>query len=712
MIRLEKARFHNFRALRDAEVEFSTDEKRRLTVIRAENGTGKTSMLYGLTWCLFGDEALPGRTTRAGRHSRKTNGYRVHPIDWDVETEGATAYFRVELDLTLVDDRGETTSYHVVRRGYDTVEGTGFTPGPTTLTVDKSTAVGSHTLDDPTAFLEKEVLPASLKQIFFTDSDVALDYVEAATTDERRRNVGDAVRNLLGLDVLEKAREHVGKSRGEIQRRITAASSGSKYGDLKQSQINTEGEIASREKQLAELQEQSKIASTAAAEAEKARDQILLQGGEDREKLARELQRADHDFKRALADYDEVGTESRKLLNTPQLLNSLIQAYLVKNMALFDQMKKDHRIPNVLPEIVEERLAAGTCICGADLSEGSPGHAHLIQELAQQEEFEGSHQTLTILAGTAQQALAGYASGPLNWFAVASNTLGQIERTRQAVESTQKRHRDIDYRLSQVKDSDLQLVREQLGEANASIKAIQRQLGAASHQLDDAKRNLVSILEKVHQQETSDRRLQLRRCEETAADDLLRIINGTIEVLQDDTIGEVGRKMNEIFQRMIVQSPEGEADNAVIQQVVLTPDFDIKAFGPGGRELDTANALNGAARRALTVSFILALVQVSEKAAPIVIDTPLGMTSGALRRAFLQYAVDNSKQLVLFLTRSEIAGIEELLDEHAGKQQTLSITSHYPQQLENDPGTRRVEVMVCFCGHRQECSVCARRKDI
>ncbi len=50
-----------------------------------------------------------------------------------------------------------------------------------------------------------------------------------------------------------------------------------------------------------------------------------------------------------------------------------------------------------------------------------------------------------------------------------------------------------------------------------------------------------------------------------------------------------------------------------------------------GTDLD----LNGASRRALTLAFILAFTRVSGVKAPNVIDTPLGMTSGIVKRAML-----------------------------------------------------------------------------
>ena len=63
-MKLIRAEFENFRLLRQLNLDFSTDKIRKLTVIRAENESGKTTILNGLQWALYGDDALPEK--RAG----------------------------------------------------------------------------------------------------------------------------------------------------------------------------------------------------------------------------------------------------------------------------------------------------------------------------------------------------------------------------------------------------------------------------------------------------------------------------------------------------------------------------------------------------------------------------------------------------------------------------------------------------------------------
>ena len=89
-----------------------------------------------------------------------------------------------------------------------------------------------------------------------------------------------------------------------------------------------------------------------------------------------------------------------------------------------------------------------------------------------------------------------------------------------------------------------------------------------------------------------------RLSEETAAEDLLSVIAGTIAELSGETLREVSVKMNDIFLNMIVVDPE--QGSGVIQRAELTESYDIVVAGPEGRSLDpiaTSVAHNGVRSR-------------------------------------------------------------------------------------------------------------------
>lgn len=206
----------------------------------------------------------------------------------------------------------------------------------------------------------------------------------------------------------------------------------------------------------------------------------------------------------------------------------------------------------------------------------------------------------------------------------------------------------------------------------------------------------------------SQSKYNLLRSELEVSQDILQVFTQTHGTILSQELSEVSNRMNDLFIEMIGADPQ---QGAIIRRAEVTPSFDIVVYGPQDRHLDPDMDLNGASRRAMTLAFILALARVSQVDAPNVVDTPLGMMSGLVKRSVLQTAVTHSKQLILFLTRAEIADCEDIIDKTAGEIFTLSNTAHFPRMLVHDPDVEERMVTRCACSHRQVCAVCERIGD-
>ena len=55
-MKLEKISIKNYRQYRDVEILFDMDPSHNFTIIKGNNGTGKTTLLNAFTWCLYGKE--------------------------------------------------------------------------------------------------------------------------------------------------------------------------------------------------------------------------------------------------------------------------------------------------------------------------------------------------------------------------------------------------------------------------------------------------------------------------------------------------------------------------------------------------------------------------------------------------------------------------------------------------------------------------------
>ncbi len=706
MIRLRRAQFTNFRGLRDVEIEFAGSSEPALTVIRAENATGKTSMLYGLTWCLFGEAGLPVTPRR-----RET--YRISPLNWNVEKYGAEIPVTVAVKVTVGDD-DHAEDYEIVRAATETVCEDGFDYTQSTVTVYKETNAGSTALPNPTTFLELDLLPPSLKDIFFLDGDEALkDYVESAREDTRK-NVRDAVRSLLGLEILEQAQGHLDDVRRQISSAVRKESTGELAG-ISERVLAIDRSIAQLTDEILDLEQDVKAAEHRYELADRQRTEILANGGQETKTLEAQERTAKLNIKAAETQADELVKRQRALLSSPDLLNVVARDSLIQAAELYEALRREHKIPNTLPELVRQRLQQKVCICGASLEPGTPGHAHLTQELDASARYDDVHKTLTELAAQSSNAIATSAPGDRSWFTQSRDNIVAYFTAQKAITDNQTLAKELETKIRNVSQSgDFDTADARRSQESSNLKEVRSRLVSKQQTLAIQQRDRETLRKQSEALQRKELRFRRRLAEQQAVQDMLGVIAGTINILQDETVERVGTEMNAIFQQLMATT-QGELEktaDAVVQEIKLTKACDIVVLGPLGREIVPSNGLSGAQRRALTIAFILALTKISGVAAPLVIDTPLGMTSGTIRRALLENTLVHSKQSVLFLTRDEIKGVEDILDKYSSSNYTLTNTQHAVHA--KDPSFaegRPMEVLVCQCKHDTSCNVCARKED-
>ena len=144
-MKLIRAEFENFRLLRNLMLDFSTDNVKKLTVIRAENQTGKTTTLNALQWAFYGEDGLPG----------KGKDYRLSPLDWDASDKmHVPISVQIEFEITNIRRSRigtiETTErYRIVRSVRETLNGDGYERSESTVKLYQLTDEGNEPIDPP-----------------------------------------------------------------------------------------------------------------------------------------------------------------------------------------------------------------------------------------------------------------------------------------------------------------------------------------------------------------------------------------------------------------------------------------------------------------------------------------------------------------------------------------------------------------------------------
>lgn len=696
-MKLISAKFQNFRLLRDLRLDFSTSDNKKLTVIRASNESGKTTILNALQWALYGDDALPD----------KGKEHRLFPIDLDIP-EGRAIPISVQVDFEKPAselNRNRTTRYRLIRSVEETTEGHKQKPK---IELFELTELGADPMPRPEAWVERELLPLNLRQVFFTDGDRALAFIAAG---DKRKQVQEAIQSLLGLDVIESAQNHLKHTTSGLRKDSKNISSNKDLEEIVKELDEIEKNTERLENESENFQRQLQQVDQSLKGIDRNIESALLKG--DQEDLNRRLKRSDTELKKVRNQEKKLRSEHSQLFRKPPLFRDLLTPVLEQSLEQLDELHDQGKLPRTTIPVLEEWLTGVTCICGESLdpnSEDGQRHRQHIEKLIS--ESRG--------ADDLQKCLIDlyYGSLVLNpkdvtddqlWIAEYKKILRDHDELETQRVELEKELAALEVQLEAIGDTNIQVLQDtkqncisHRNRLNDALMEHEREIA----RLTERNRSLAATHKNLTTQQRRGKRIAARL---DVTSDIEQILKNSYNRITNEELQKVSRLMNTLFLEMIGADVE---QGAIIQKAEISPGFNIRVYGPNERTLDPEIDLNGASRRALTVAFILALTKVSEVIAPNVIDTPLGMMDGFVKRSVLKITIQESSQLILFLTRSEIKDCEDIIADEAGRVITITNSAHYPTILVNDPHINEPQAIRCECQDLGECVICKRRTDI
>ena len=704
-MKILRIKFENFRLLRDLEIEFSNDITRKLTVIRAANESGKTTMLHALQWAFYGDSALPGQG----------EDFRLHPIDWDVnEGKQVPITVTVEFELTTYrrvsgNVREARHRYLLVRSAFEEARGQ-VRRSASNVDLYELSDIGARPISAPEALIN-EGLPPELREVFFTDGDRALSFIEADVSRSTKRDrVRRAIRSLLGIGVIDDAIKHVRKSATDVNKKAKKISNSNELSKVasRLEEIDTK-----REKLDADLEDASQQFGAFEGKVHEIDRKIadVLRKG-DKEKLQKDLDHAKREIKRIDDQLKEASKEHSALLQGQTIATDILAPVLGCAFEKLEELHDAGDIPSTTIPVLQDRLAAKICICGEMLETGNEDdekrRAHIQKLIDDSQQADEIQKIITGLYYSAKPLQVRGDSSLNAWLEDYKKIFERRDSIQILRDEAGRKCRALELQLDSLPDTDIQGLRATRRDYNDQRDRYLRKQSVITTQLTGLRQEYVDL------KANRDRLLREQDkgthilAELEVTQDVMTVLQSAYERITNQELAKVSDLMNHIFLEMIGADPE---QGAVIRRAEISQEFDIIVYGPQDKTLNPDRDLNGASRRALTLAFILALTKVSEVEAPNVIDTPLGMTSGYVKRSILRTAVRESAQLILFLTHDEIAGCEDIIDETAGVVFTLTNPAHYPKMLVNDPDVTERKILCCQCDHRIECKLCQRLVD-
>jgi DNA sulfur modification protein DndD len=620
---------HNF--------DFSTVPKpdgtrRHLTIILGQNGVGKSTVFQSLSLALHGPLAISNRMSRQayneflwGRlHRHKGIGIPIN------EEEGG-----VKLDFQYTQS-GQPLRIQVDRRWRNSNK-----------SVHESIRVlrnGTPPEIDPADYQSwiNELVPPGLDPICFFDAE-QLDAL--ASPDQQKELLGQTLRGLLGLDLVEQLQADLerytllksggGKGLDRLRKDVQKCKLPLKKCDSKLATLKANYDsLVAREKQIeVELAAQERILA-AKGGAYAARRPIL----EDRLKIV-------------FSEIDLISEELR--IQSAELLPFSLAPELCQRLS--ERLKRETEIKQqqAAQKLWRERSSEYRKILkGEDIWQGlhlsiqdrKTLADRLMKEFRRLESKADLGETFVHnLADTEKEQLQG-------WITQAIDAVPQhIRLSAERLRTLQNEQHQIEADLQRAPDeAELIPIHTEISKLRESAVAVRRerdnlkeQLGAIQFQRDDLARQLQQAKDKLIKAQSFKQQLAL-------AERSRATLNSYQQALTRQRLLELEKALVESFNKICRKEH-------LLERVNINPvDFSVRLQGENGSALNMIDFSAGE-RELYALALIGSMRQISGHHLPVIIDTPLARLDKTHRHRFIRdYIPSVSDQVVLIATDAEL----------------------------------------------------------
>jgi DNA sulfur modification protein DndD len=615
-MKIERVVLTNFRQyFGEQQIRFSQDPQRNVTVFHGVNGAGKTSFFTALNWCLYGEGV-----ENIGQIISK-EAVRQADVGEQVVTKVVVTFIH------------EGQRYIASRqlKGIKQANGTVHEQRDIEFLLMRTRYDGqSQRIDNPIGTINA-ILPANVRTYFLFDGEKIDNFARPEAAEE----VQFAIKQVLNLEVLERAEKHLDETARELRKELKNLASG----ELKTLLARDE---AARQKQT-ELEQHHADLRIEITAAERHIDAVnqQLRELEDVQALQKQHDVYNTQMKERDAEFHTLTGRIRDLASQGYL--ALVGGALTKAQALLDEKRQRGEIPsNIRQQFVQDLLNRQMCICGRPFAAHDTAYTHLARLL--ESSVPSSLEDDVLNTSGSLKALLDRGA--------------QLRQDLSAAMSEKVHLQDIMTRLHAQRDD---IERQMKGSQQVEVSALANKRdsykkdidnyhadrGRIEEQLEALKKEIADLDRRITQARKSERREQLLSRKIDLAQQAANAISDMYESFAEKKRQQIEARTREIFHAL---AWKGEH----FQDVRLSADYQLDVIDRYG--LPTRPELSAGERQVLSLSFIAAMAQVAEREAPIMMDTPFGRLSSAHRESITMHLPKLASQLVLFVTDEELRG--------------------------------------------------------
>lgn len=641
---LSKIYLRHWRVYSEATFHFERPTQNRpITLIGAMNGHGKTSLLMALYLGLFGKHGLQhceGFQNQTSHDKKESLRSMKKAMDQNFRRAGSPYEEPTEIELVFSDSRPGFTEEIRIRRCWFFDSNNNLRRGDNSETLEVQQINDQHpdgqlldyeSLDDAHDKLERMLFPEHLTPAFFFDGEQAAALIERMG----KGGLARASQVMYGTDLIEKA--------AECLRKFSSTTAGKVGGKTKQGKLEGErntidSTINQLNRELVQLKQKRADLNVETTAQENKRDKIKRKinllggpGSGDVTQLQKAVERAQKEE-----------SESRnRLCNGFSDAGLALAIYRFKEPIL-EQLKKEHLREEYesLKEATVSRRESVISKAFPEPADKDPLLRHMALETREHLKQRFYESLVAIYdpppKDMAERYLLGHAKGEARERLKADVEKAAAEHANN-LRQRAKRYRDAVDALDDANDrlhneenrpEELRLLTKELDQLNEDIRnahvrlgELNNQIGAKQSELENKDKRRGEILSQMQELEPALKRMAI-------ADRARRVLDNFSKQLKQIIAESLEEVVNEHFQKIA-------AEKFQKGKVQIFDDKPPLWKGPNGEELHLG-AASGFERRSFSIAFCLALVEITKRSIPLVIDTPIGNADTEYRHRALK----------------------------------------------------------------------------
>lgn len=614
---IEFIRINNWRSFYGENDFFvSTDPEKNVTLIRAENGVGKTSLLAAINWCFF--DILPNESEfedperLVNKFAFQKDGATTTTVAIDFKHEGKTYRASRSYDQT----RRETQALRLSE-------------------IDNGGEVPSSK-DRPDRFINS-VIPQEMAPHFFFYGEATSRYTGASGA----KKFGEAVKGILGSTVARMALADLTKAMGEYKRQASDNTSD----DAKQAEVGiekAEERITSYQLQIAKFDQEIEV-----AEDRVDRLNQELAGAKPAKEAQARRARLESDLRQKEAEKQKATVRAQGWMRT--YATSILAEELVAEAGLVIKNEDTRgRLPAPYDKkLVDELLEDEICVCGRPIKKGS-------------EEYEAIKALLETAGDQVVMSRAMTTSTALGTLVEkAKRAWSDFERNQDDLRRVEGEILKLDADLEEISKELANNPLEDIAAKEAARERAKEQKRQAERQRNDCagaiisfereKKNLESERDQLVQKSAAAKRY-VRRAQLAAA--LTERLQARLQEEEEAARASIEQEIDAIVQSVMRKSVTVSLDKNY--QLRLADERGLEAAKSTGENQLLGLAFTGAiAKYAKERSTLVDDILLPGTVAPLVVDSPFGHLDTVYRRGVAEFLPKLASQVILFVSTSQ-----------------------------------------------------------